>query len=192
MNAIFNELRHDDSKVLALVSLAQRGDRNAFGELAELFRPTVFAVALRVLRKKTEADDLVQDVLLHAMVKLGQLREPERFAGWLRTMTRNMAINRMRGNHEFDAGGSGDDLLIQTAGRDRTALEEMLSGEDRALLFEALDRLKKVDRDTLVAHYMDGKPLKAMARELDVPLGTIKRRLHVARKRLAKLMGADP
>ena len=49
-----------------------------------------------------------------------------------------------------------------------------------------LDRLGEMDRDTLVAFYVEGYSLLEMADDFDAPLGTIKRRLHVARKRLAK------
>ena len=55
----------------------------------------------------------------------------------------------------------------------------------RDRLTEGLDRLGDMDRDTLVAFYVDGHSLLQMADDFDAPLGTIKRRLHVARKRLA-------
>jgi hypothetical protein len=54
-------------------------------------------------------------------------------------------------------------------------------GEDRAAVLHSLHRLKTVDRETLVAFYIRGHSLKQMSREFETPVGTIKRRLHVAR-----------
>ena len=63
-------------------------------------------------------------------------------------------------------------------------LDEMVRGELREELHRGLERLKPVDRATLEAFYLRGRSLKQMSREFDTPIGTIKRRLHVARNRL--------
>src|SRR5215467_7135475 len=83
------------TEIIDLVLLAQQGDRTAYGELAERFQPTVYAVALARLRNPTEAQELTQEVFLHGMRKLPQLREVQCFAGWLRQITVRMAINRL-------------------------------------------------------------------------------------------------
>ena len=70
----------------------------------------------------------------------------------------------------------------------QTPLEEMVRGEEKDELWVGLDRLKEVDRATLVAFYIRGRSLKQMSREFETPVGTIKRRLHVARNRLKKAM----
>ena len=71
----------------------QAGDRSAFGELIEQFQPTVYAICLRRLGNASEALELTQDVFLHVMRRINQLRDPERFAGWLRQVAARMAIN---------------------------------------------------------------------------------------------------
>ena len=81
-------------RLVTLVTAAQTGDRAAFGKLAAHFEPTVFAVALRRLRNRSEAIEVTQDVLIRAMRKLGQLDDPERFAGWLKQIAVRMSINR--------------------------------------------------------------------------------------------------
>ena len=58
--------------------------------------------------------------------------------------------------------------------------------ERDAQLNEGLENLRELDRETLKAFYVDGQSLNEMSDEFDAPLGTIKRRLHVARKRLAR------
>src|SRR5260370_40348776 len=78
------------------VERARAGDRIAFGHLVERFQSTVYAIALARLRNPAEAQELTQEVFLHAMRKLDQLREPNCFAGWLRQITVRMALNRLR------------------------------------------------------------------------------------------------
>ena len=68
----------------------------------------------------------------------------------------------------------------------RTPLGDMLDEESRAQVHSGLDRLSTLDRATLVAFYFDGRSLNEMSDEFRTPVGTIKRRLHVARKRLAR------
>src|SRR6266852_894130 len=80
------------NEITELVLKAQAGNRAAFGELVERFQPTVYAVSLARLRNPAEAQELAQEVFLHAMRKLPQLREAECFAGWLRQITVRMAI----------------------------------------------------------------------------------------------------
>src|SRR5512145_2822954 len=82
-------------EIAELVDRARTGDRSAYGALIERFQPTVYAVALVRLRNATEAQELAQEVFMHAMTKLDQLREPRCFAGWLRQITVRMALNRL-------------------------------------------------------------------------------------------------
>src|ERR1044071_9108330 len=77
-----------------LVLRAQDGDRDALGALVEQFQGTVYAVCLGRLGNPSEALELTQEVFLHVLRRIGQLREPERFAGWLRQVAVRMAINR--------------------------------------------------------------------------------------------------
>src|SRR2546427_10278716 len=174
------------NEITLLVQRAQQGDRQAYGELVERFQPTVYAVALARLRNPTEAQELAQEVFLHGMKKLGQLRDAQCFAGWLRQITVRMAINWLT-RHRPLARGEGEALdNAEAAGA--TPLEEMVRAERAAELYRGLDRLKPVDRATLVAFYIRGRSLKQMSREFETPVGTIKRRLHVARNRLKEVM----
>src|SRR5712691_4533473 len=92
------------TEITILVEGARSGDRAAYGELVERFQPVVYAVALARLRNATEAQELTQEVFIHAMTKLEQLRDARCFAGWLRQITVRMAINRLtRRGHFYGA-----------------------------------------------------------------------------------------
>ena len=174
---IWNELTN-------LVERARAGDRAAYGELVQRFQPTVYAVALARLRNAAEAEELAQDVFLHVMKKLPQLRDASCFAGWLRQITVRMAINRLTRRGPFQ--GVDAQVLEQAEAGGALPLEDMLRAEQRDALWDGLERLKPVDRETLVSFYIRGRSLKQMSRDFETPIGTIKRRLHVARNRLKK------
>ncbi len=167
-----------------LVRAAQAGDSAAFGELFERFQPTVLAIAMRRLRNFAEAQELAQDVFVQAMQKLDQLRTPECFIGWLRQITVRMAINRaVRRGPSVTVE---PEMLEATVTSQGSPLDSALAGERKEQVRAGLDRLGEMDRSTLIAFYVHGQSLLEMSDEFEAPLGTIKRRLHVARKRLAK------
>nr|WP_303652671.1 sigma-70 family RNA polymerase sigma factor [Paludisphaera mucosa] len=169
-------------EVAALVRSAQAGDREAFGRLVEQFEPTVRAIALRRLGNVGEALELTQEVFLHVMRRLEQLREPERFAGWLRQVAVRMAINHVtRRSAPFTVESSVLEGAFEAV---EEPIDALIARERAERLWQALGRLKALDRDTLVAFYIRDLSLIEMADELDVPIGTVKRRLHTARKRL--------
>jgi RNA polymerase sigma-70 factor (ECF subfamily) len=170
------------SDVADLVLRAQDGDRDAFGQLVEQFQPTVYAIALRRLGNAIEAMELTQEVFLHALRRIYQLREPQRFAGWLRQMAVRMAINQA--TRRVAPSNVENSVLEGACERTGQPLDELISRERAERLWAAMGRLRALDRETLIAFYVRGLSLVEIADELMAPLGTIKRRLHTARKRL--------
>ena len=183
MNAVdkqIEEIRTTGELVIA----AQGGDQVAFGLLYERFQPVVIAIAMRRLRNMTDAQELAQDVFVQAMQKLTQLRQPECFAGWLRSITVRMSINRAV--RRAPSVSVEPEMLAATLATDRSPLDDALTAEREDQVREGLGRLRDMDRETLEAFYVRGQSLIQMSDEFDAPIGTIKRRLHVARERLAK------
>lgn len=176
-------------EITAIVLRAQQGDRQAFGELVERFQSTVYAVSLARLRNPAEAQELTQEVFLHVMKKLPQLRDVACFAGWLRQITVRMAINRLTRTAPLQKVET--EVLENAQAAGTSPLEDIIRTEQCAALWKGLERLKAIDRATLVAFYIKGRSLKQMSREFETPVGTIKRRLHVARIRLKKEMEGD-
>jgi RNA polymerase sigma-70 factor (ECF subfamily) len=178
------EITDNNLQVAELVLAAQAGDRTAFGELFERFERHVFAIAFRRMGDYNDAQELTQDVFIQALTKLDQLRVPEAFGGWLRSITHRMAINRLvRGANDCQV--EADTLDVNHAS-DFTPLAEAIGREEAVAIHRGLSQLGDMDRETLEAFYMKGHSLLEMSDEFSAPVGTIKRRLHVARKRLAK------
>ena len=172
--------------VADLVRAAQAGDRDAFGQLFERYRPGIVALAMRRVRNADEAEELAQDVFIQAMQKIEQLRVPEAFGGWLRRIVHRMAINRMTRTRK--AVPWDPETLEATCLAEGTPDQDAQDREQAAAVRESIDRLGEMDQETLKAFYLRGQSLIEMSVEFDAPVGTIKRRLHVARKRLAKEM----
>lgn len=170
--------------VADLVRAAQTGDRQAAGELFERYQNMVLSVAYRRLGDYTDAQELLQEVFVQALQKIEQLRTPECFGSWLRQITVRMAINRMvRG----DRAVSTEPVMLEaTVTSHETPDDRAITVERAKFVRDGLDRLRQMDRETLVAFYVNGQSLLEMSKDFDAPVGTIKRRLHVARQRLAK------
>jgi RNA polymerase sigma-70 factor (ECF subfamily) len=176
-------------EVTVLVERAQAGDRTAYGELVRRFQGSVYAMALTRVHDPVEAQELAQEVFVHGMRKLKQLRDPRCFAGWLRRITARMAINRL--TRRGPVSGAEPEMLDHVEGRVRGPVEEIERSEAKAELHAGLKQLKDLDRQTLEAFYLRGRSLKQMSREFETPVGTIKRRLHVARLRLKAVLESD-
>ena len=178
------ETQSETATVEELVLAAQAGDRQAFGELACRFEGMVYAQALRRLGDHTEAQELTQEVLVKAFEKLHQLKAAAAFGGWLRSITVRMAINRRVRRAPTIA--AEPQVLEATCVQSQTPLDSALEHERAREVRSGLRRLGKLDRTTLEAFYVRGESLAEMSESFAAPIGTIKRRLHVARKRLAR------
>jgi RNA polymerase sigma-70 factor, ECF subfamily len=181
---VLTEATREKVLLAAQVRSAQRCNREAFGQLVERFQSAVYGIALRRLRNHAEAQELTQEVFVQAMRKISQLREPECFGGWLRSITTRMAINRsLRGGPVIP---TDRETLEATCIERHTPLSAALDNERAGQVRAGLRRLRDLDRETLEAFYVQGQSLVEMSDAFHSPIGTIKRRLHVARKRLAR------
>jgi RNA polymerase sigma-70 factor (ECF subfamily) len=177
-----------DTELYETVCDAQQGDREAFGRLVERYQDTVYGIAFRRLHNHAEAQELCQDVFIQAMRKLDQLHDPRCFGAWVRSIAGRMAINRAMRRRAM--GSDDSEGFAANCVEYETPLSNVLVQERSDQLRQGLRKLRSLDRKTLTAFYFDGHSLIEMSEEFASPVGTIKRRLHVARKRLAKELEA--
>jgi len=188
MSTAYLETDYETLDAAQLVRAAQGGNRHAFGELARRYERMVYSVAHRRLGHHGEAQELCQEVFLQAYQKLDALRDPRCFGGWLRAIAGRLAINRaVRRRPRFCADLDTIDAVCAEA---ETPLGAALARERADQVRLGLGQLRPTDRATLEAFYLRGRSLIEMSEEFDSPVGTIKRRLHVARKRLAERLQA--
>jgi len=180
----YQEYSTEQTDLVALVRSAQSGGRQAFDRLIDRFESTVYAMCLRRLRNQADAQELCQEVFMQALRKIDQLQDPRCFAGWLRAITVRMAINRAVRRKPVATVEPG--VVAADCVEYETPLGRVLANERRRQVRLGLGRLRRLDRETLEAFYFRGRSLLEMSDEFQSPVGTIKRRLHVARKRLAE------
>ncbi len=183
MTLATSPISETQSELAQTVCAAQQGDRQAFGRLMARYERSVYSVLVRRLRNHAEVQELSQEVFIQAMRKIDQLRDPRCFGGWLRSIAARMAINRaMRRRPQV----TGDAVVEAACVEHETPLSAALRQEQATQVRSGLRRLGKLDRATLEAFYFRGQSLVEMSEHFRSPVGTIKRRLHVARKRLAQ------
>ena len=132
------------------------------------------------------AEDLAQQVWIIVLKKYDQLRDPYAFRSWLQTIISRTAINGWQRGHHRRSDVSLDVGFSHPVSREHSPSRSLIIQDHRAHVKAALGRLCAMDCDTLTAFYFRNQSLKEMAESFSVPIGSIKRRLHVARKRLRK------
>jgi RNA polymerase sigma-70 factor (ECF subfamily) len=174
---------------LCLVKQAQAGDRGAFGTLYERYSRYVKSISLRIVRDEGEAEEVCHDVFIQAIEKLEQLKNPACFGGWIGAIAYRKSLNYRVKRRPIPLS---DSPILDPAERNSLMPADAVIQRERVdLMRVGLDQLKPLDRNTLVAFYLDGQTLVEMSEDFEAPVGTIKRRLHVARKRLAKTLDSS-
>lgn len=154
-----------------------------FGERLRESSSLAFRVAYAVLRHREDAEDVAQEAFVRAHARIGQLRDPARFKGWLVRMCWRLAMDRMRSERRRAVRESA------VAVEGLPSAEEVADGRERSgLLWAAIDALPEKLRIVVVLAAIEGHDVTQVARLLDVPEGTVKSRLFLARKRLAEAL----
>ncbi len=140
-----------------------------------------FRVAYGVLRHRQDAEDVAQEAFAKAYRSFTQLRDRDRFRAWLMRMTWRLAIDRWRSDRRRTAR----EQAVETG--DAPTTEEVAVSRERAeRLWQAIDALPEKLRIVVVLGAIEGHDIRTVARLLEVPEGTVKSRLHLARKGLAE------
>jgi len=174
------------TEVNDLIERAQAGDTVAYGQLADGFYRLVYNEALKCLGNTHDAEDLTQMVFLHVRRKLGQLKSPQGFTRWLRTITRRKAYSFRMQRGRW--GNNEPEVFEQTCGHGPEPVEVAERNDQLQRLFACIKRLNASDQAILEGFYFYEQSVHQLSLSFDVPEGTVKRRLHVARKRLLALM----
>lgn len=154
----------------------QLGEGDAFTELVERWHPPM----LRYLRRMTdddEADDLGQEVWLRVLRAMPGLRDPARLRPWLFGIARRTLMDRLRRRYAAPLSVPVDEADLATPAPDDLT-------EDLLDMHDALGRLPPVEREVLVLFYLRELSLEQLAELLAIPAGTVKSRLHRARRLL--------
>jgi RNA polymerase sigma-70 factor (ECF subfamily) len=174
-------LRRDDT---GLVRRARDGDLEAFDAIAVAFLPDAFRLASAILGREAEAADASQNAFVAAWRELPNLREVDRFEAWFHRILVNEC--RMQLRRRSRAREVPLDVVEGPASRPAQPPLPPLADRVEAidLIERAFDQLEPDDRTIVVLHHLEGRPLAEIAEIVHVPVGTVKWRLHEARKTL--------
>jgi RNA polymerase sigma-70 factor, ECF subfamily len=171
-----------------LIEGARDGDRAAFDALVRRKVDAVFRTALAILGHEADAEDATQETSVAAWRSLRSLRDPDRFDAWLGRITVNVCrqvLRRRRGIHEIsvDVVGAG------TGERSIDGTDSFAeAGADADAFDQAFRRLSVEDRAVLLFHHRDDLSVAEIAERLAIPVGTVKSRLHRARRALERAL----
>ena len=164
----------------ALVSLDEDLEREFEDRLRES-TTLAFRVAYGVLRHRQDAEDVAQEAFAKAYRSFRQLRERDRFRAWLVRMTWRLAIDRWRTDRRRTAREQSVELSAVA-----TTEDVAVARERSEHLWRAIEALPEKLRVVVVLGAIEGHDIREIARLLDVPEGTVKSRLFLARKGLAE------
>ena len=143
-----------------------------------------FRLAMSVLRNRADAEDVAQDALLRAYRGFAKLRERGAFRGWLCRITWRLALDKQRGTRRREKRETASTFVPGTPER---SVEQMaVANEFDRHLAKAMDELPEKLRQALVLAAIQGHSTREVAEMLDLPEGTVKSRVHLARKQLTE------
>lgn len=169
-----------------LARAAQAGDAASLAVLLDRHRASMHAVALRILGYRPDVEDVVQDAMVVALRRIGEVRDPGAVRPWLHALVRNACLMRLRRPH---AAPLDEALVLVLPSREPTA-EELLDRQAlRDWVWHALDELSEPVRVvTLLRYFSDASSYKQIAALCGVPVGTVRSRLNQAKRKLAEAL----
>lgn len=175
--------------ITALVKKASDGENAAFEELYNLTFKTAYHTASLLLKSPDDVEDVLQNSYAKAFQKLPELKNPESFESWIKTIVENETRNFIKKEKRFTAPV----LFFKNRAEENSEewnqpvpQEFMERDELRKSVADILDKLSPEIRACIVLFHYEEKSLNEISELLDIPLGTVKSRLHNGRKQIEK------
>jgi RNA polymerase sigma-70 factor (ECF subfamily) len=185
-----------------LLARFRRGQRDAFGVLVRRYERELYGYLRRYLGDSDLADDVFQNTFLQLYTKIGTYEAGRPVRPWLYTIATHQAIDAMRrqGRHQLLsldqqreelADGENSSLTALLESRGPGPLDQAQGEERRQLVRAAVDRLPDFLRQVVILAYYQGLKYREVADILEIPVGTVKSRLHAALVRLHEAWAAS-
>lgn len=166
------------------------GDEAALARLYDAYRVILFALLVRILNSREEAEDVLQEVFLQVWQRARDFDEKRgRPFTWLVTLTRSRAIDRLRqlGSRQRLATGAAEQQTDTVS----DALSDTIKSGQNEMVRRALAEIPEDQRNTLMLAYFDGLTQSEIALKLGAPLGTVKTRMRGGMIKLRALLGTQ-
>ncbi len=172
----------NEATLVETVEAARAGDERAFETLFRAHRDSIFSIAMHYLGDRDVAEDVTQDAFVTAWDQLPNLREPAAFGGWLRTLAINRVRDHFRGKRDEDPLDDENPLPSGEDGPERSLQQD----EKQQAVREAILGLPDHQRLVVTMHYLEGRSVKEIMQEMDLPKGTVVSRLSRGRDNLRR------
>ncbi|MBD7983745.1 RNA polymerase sigma factor SigW [Sporosarcina sp. Sa2YVA2] len=184
-----------DELVNKRINQVLKGNQEAFEEIVTLFQQRLYQVCYRMLGNAQEAEDIAQEAFVRAYVNIHTYDQKRKFSTWLYRIATNLCIDRIRKkkpDYYLDAtvpGTDGLNMYSQIAATGDLPEEEIERMETQDRVQYEISRLPDKYRTVIILRYMEELPLQEISDILELPLGTVKTRVHRGREALRKQMG---
>jgi RNA polymerase sigma-70 factor (ECF subfamily) len=182
-----------------LAKLARNGDRRAFAELVELYKDKIYHLAYRMLNNKHEAEDAVQETFLRVYTNLHRYDEQQKFSTWIFRIGTNHCIDRLRKRkhsaYSLDAempDGEGNDYYSMLPANEDTPEDQIILSETQQQIRKAINMLPEKYKSVVILRYLQDMSLQEISDVLDMPVTTVKTRVHRGREYLRKKLEQEP
>jgi RNA polymerase sigma-70 factor (ECF subfamily) len=172
-----------------LVRAARAGDREAFGRLAQRYVRLAGAAAYAVVGEYQDAADVVQDALVKAHRRLGELRTPERFRSWLYGVVRTTALDMLRRRKRRPQVDLESTAIEGVDAGVEPASERLARAELARHVRAGVAELPEGYREVVALKYLDERSYDEIAELLGTTVGAVESRLHRARRMLRNKLG---
>ncbi len=167
-----------------------KGDQDAFGEIVEIYKNSVYQLCFRMLGNRHEAEDVAQEAFLRAYVNIKTFNQDLKFSTWLFRIATNLCIDRLRKkkpDYYLDAevaGTEGLTMYSQIPSDHSLPETELESLELQETVQKEILKLPEKYRSAIVLKYIEDLSLNEISEILNLPLGTVKTRIHRGREAL--------
>jgi RNA polymerase sigma-70 factor (ECF subfamily) len=180
---------------LQLIHLSRTGDRGAFVELVELYRNKIQRLGYRMLMNKLDSEDIVQETFIRVYLNLNHYDESQKFSTWIYRIGKNVCIDLLRKKkpvHSLDAEMTDDDdfnFYSRIPSEENTPEHIVLQSETQDQIRKGINKLSDKYRNVITLYYLDELSLQEISERLNLPVTTVKTRLHRGRDLLRKKWG---
>lgn len=189
------ELSDKAQRDIQLVELATAGDQRAFADLMGRYRDSIYFMLLKMVNNKDDAEDLTIEAFGKAFNKLHQYTPNYAFSTWLFKIASNNCIDFIRKKkkitYSLDKGFENDDgseMTLEVPSNTLDPEESYIKGQKNKLMRAVVEKLKPRYRTLVELRYFKEYSYEEIAKELDLPLGTVKAQLFRAREFLYNIL----
>jgi RNA polymerase sigma-70 factor (ECF subfamily) len=181
----------DPTIAVRLIQQVANQDRDAFGQLYDRFSTLVFTIAMRMLKARSDAEDLLQEVFVQVW-RQAQSYKAERGSpeAWIVNIARSRAIDKIRSIRRMEKSFVLTDDPARAESSDNVE-SSVAESEARMAMSSALANLPETQRRVLELAYFDGLTQTEIANRLAEPLGTVKTRMRSGIQRLRDMLGTQ-